>query len=405
MPASGPMRPPTPISRPSRGSTAVPASRPLEAEIADLEGDVEALQSRRERRHQPLHPFRQHRRRRCSTVSSRRRSRSRSLRCSEVISDSSADDFDGSTRSTPTSPTSGRSSPTSRTRPSKERANSASLQDQATAEVEHLKEVEAERLQDEAVRKALNAEEARRKRDADRKKLLKAPTPSCRRRATRHGRSTTSDAGDATDNGGDSGDVAAPTARHTPSLPAPAVARPAAAAPAASRRRRQRLRRSRLGVSHRQRAGGVRRHLGCAAQRRPAAPGRRHDRPIGIPMLAVVDGFAEPKSNTLGGTTIWFTGVDGNKYYYAHLDHYGKLGRGQRRRRHRLHGPDRQRQFSIAAPPLRDPPRRRRGGQPVPHRARPTAHSVRGRAHRQGCTDGRPRLARRRARARRRSPI
>jgi murein DD-endopeptidase MepM/ murein hydrolase activator NlpD len=46
----------------------------------------------------------------------------------------------------------------------------------------------------------------------------------------------------------------------------------------------------------------------------------------GIPVLAVVDGTAEPKSNVLGGTTIWFSGVDGNKYYYAHLDKYGQLG-------------------------------------------------------------------------------
>ena len=41
---------------------------------------------------------------------------------------------------------------------------------------------------------------------------------------------------------------------------------------------------------------------------------------------AVVAGFAEPRTNELGGTTIWFSGSDGNKYYYAHLDHYGTLG-------------------------------------------------------------------------------
>ena len=29
----------------------------------------------------------------------------------------------------------------------------------------------------------------------------------------------------------------------------------------------------------------------------------------------------------LGGTTIWFTGVDGNRYYYAHLDGYGRSAR------------------------------------------------------------------------------
>ncbi|MEQ1701912.1 MAG: M23 family metallopeptidase, partial [Ilumatobacteraceae bacterium] len=67
----------------------------------------------------------------------------------------------------------------------------------------------------------------------------------------------------------------------------------------------------------------------------PRSGGRRHQGvdmigPIGVPLLAVVDGFAAAKSNTLGGTTIWFTGSDGNKYYYAHLDHYGKLGAVQK---------------------------------------------------------------------------
>jgi murein DD-endopeptidase MepM/ murein hydrolase activator NlpD len=46
----------------------------------------------------------------------------------------------------------------------------------------------------------------------------------------------------------------------------------------------------------------------------------------GIPVLAVVDGVAEAKTNALGGTTVWFSGVDGHKYYYAHLDRYGQLG-------------------------------------------------------------------------------
>ena len=32
------------------------------------------------------------------------------------------------------------------------------------------------------------------------------------------------------------------------------------------------------------------------------------------------------RSNILGGITITFTGVDGNGYYYAHLDGYAQLG-------------------------------------------------------------------------------
>ena len=48
--------------------------------------------------------------------------------------------------------------------------------------------------------------------------------------------------------------------------------------------------------------------------------------PRGTPVVAVVAGFAAPKTNVLGGTTIWFSGADGHKYYYAHLDSYGSLG-------------------------------------------------------------------------------
>ena len=63
----------------------------------------------------------------------------------------------------------------------------------------------------------------------------------------------------------------------------------------------------------------------------PRSGGRRHQGvdmigTRGIPVLAVVDGVAEARQNILGGTTIWLTGVDGNGYYYAHLDGYLKLG-------------------------------------------------------------------------------
>ncbi|MEO6126268.1 MAG: peptidoglycan DD-metalloendopeptidase family protein [Ilumatobacteraceae bacterium] len=46
----------------------------------------------------------------------------------------------------------------------------------------------------------------------------------------------------------------------------------------------------------------------------------------GTPIVAVVDGEAIARENTLGGTTISFVGNDGNRYYYAHLDSYAQLG-------------------------------------------------------------------------------
>lgn len=63
----------------------------------------------------------------------------------------------------------------------------------------------------------------------------------------------------------------------------------------------------------------------------PRSGGRKHEgvdmiSPRGTMVVAVVDGFAKPQTNDLGGTTIWFTGADGNKYYYAHLDAYATLG-------------------------------------------------------------------------------
>jgi murein DD-endopeptidase MepM/ murein hydrolase activator NlpD len=46
----------------------------------------------------------------------------------------------------------------------------------------------------------------------------------------------------------------------------------------------------------------------------------------GTPLVAVVDGFAQSKVNTLGGNTVALTGADGNRYYYAHLDSWATLG-------------------------------------------------------------------------------
>lgn len=59
--------------------------------------------------------------------------------------------------------------------------------------------------------------------------------------------------------------------------------------------------------------------------------GRTHEgvdmiSPRGTELVAVVDGEAVPRSNTLGGTTISLYGSDGNRYYYAHLDAYANLG-------------------------------------------------------------------------------
>ena len=56
----------------------------------------------------------------------------------------------------------------------------------------------------------------------------------------------------------------------------------------------------------------------------PRPNGRIHEgvdmmSPLGTPLVAVVAGYAQFKTNTLGGNTIGLQGADGNSYYYAHL--------------------------------------------------------------------------------------
>jgi murein DD-endopeptidase MepM/ murein hydrolase activator NlpD len=194
----------------------------------------------------------------------------------------------------------------------RQQAKAASLRDTATSEVEHLKTVEADRLRSDAVRRAVQAEEAR--RTAQAAALL-----------AQSGAATTTEAGvfdPASDGGGGAVQTSVP--------------------------------RSSGGAGGQTGGGGAGGRPGGAGGSdyggpgfvcptgtsavafgdtwgAPRSGGRRHQGvdmigPIGTPLLAVVDGFAEPKTNTLGGTTIWFKGNDGNRYYYAHLDHYGTLG-------------------------------------------------------------------------------
>jgi murein DD-endopeptidase MepM/ murein hydrolase activator NlpD len=59
----------------------------------------------------------------------------------------------------------------------------------------------------------------------------------------------------------------------------------------------------------------------------PRSGGRRHQgvdmlAPTGTPLLAVDNGWVEHRSNRLGGVTIVLAGDSGNRYYYAHLSAY-----------------------------------------------------------------------------------
>jgi peptidoglycan LD-endopeptidase LytH len=219
----------------------------------------------------------------------------------------------------------------------KERANLAQLKDAASAEVQRLKDVEADRLKDEAVRTALIAEQARRKRDLDRKQRLNAPTPTVPTPGDSTAGSATSTNDNGGDAGGDNGDAGGDTGDSASDTPTGAATRPSLPSGGGGQ--------TGGGGNGSFPGGGGNDYAGpgwvCPTGAAPApfgdtwgAPrsgGRRHQGvdmigQRGIPVLAVVDGVAEARQNALGGTTIWFTGVDGNSYYYAHLDGYRQLG-------------------------------------------------------------------------------
>lgn len=67
----------------------------------------------------------------------------------------------------------------------------------------------------------------------------------------------------------------------------------------------------------------------------PRSGGRSHEgvdmiADRGTPVTAVRDGFAQFKSNSLGGRAIWLTAPNGDKFYYAHLDSWEGASRDVR---------------------------------------------------------------------------
>lgn len=284
----------------------------LQAQVADLQGQVDALQEK-------VQQIAVNRFTRSSTVSSpllngfsSPEEQMQVAAFSAVINDTSSEDFDNYDSLQRDLAAKQKSLDAKVNETEAQKATLAALRDQATAEVEHLKEVEAQRLKDEAVRQALAAEQARRdaaKRAAEAKAAQTVDTV---------------DEGDSlNDDGGGNG------------TPQTSVPRAGGAGGQTG------------GGGAGGRPGGAGGNdyggaswvcpTGSAAVAfgdtwgAPRSGGRRHQGvdmigPIGTPILAVVDGFAQPKTNTLGGITIWFTGADGNKYYYAHLDRYEQLG-------------------------------------------------------------------------------
>lgn len=162
----------------------------------------------------------------------------------------------------------------------------ANLRESAESEVERLKEVEKQRLKDEAVRKAL--EEQQRRQAEQAQKAAAQPTTS---------RSASGSAASGGTTGGRAGSV----------------------------------QRNWAGVDWLCPTGDANVGFGDTWLA-PRSGGRVHYgtdviSARGTPLLAVVDGLAKPKVNELGGNTVGLLGDDGNYYYYAHLESWGTLGR------------------------------------------------------------------------------
>ncbi len=300
----------------SKLDTLAMQAQALQVEVADLQGQVDSLQARVEQ-------IAVNRFTRSSASSSpllngfaTPEELMQVAALSAVINDTSDEDFDNYDSLRLQLAQKSRALVKKQKEGDKQKATSAKLRDQALAQVANLKQVEAQRLQDDAVRKALAAEEASR--------LAKDSAAAAAAAAT-----TTTifdpSADPILDEGG-GGNVGAPQT----TVPTPKGAGGQTGAGGAG---------GRPGGAGGSDYGGPGWH--CPTDPAavafgdtwgaPRSGGRRHEGvdmigPIGTPVYAVVDGHAKAWSAELGGNVLSLYGADGNRYFYGHLDHYGKLG-------------------------------------------------------------------------------
>lgn len=203
----------------------------------------------------------------------------------------------------------------------RQREELAQLQADAEAEVERLREIESQRLQDEAVRIALLAqqrEEARQLAELERRQAEAARSAADAGRAAAASVSLASrDAETAGNVGASGGETGGRTGGGGG------------------------------GTNPRAAGTGFVDSIICPVQGTsaygdtwgaPRSGGRRHQgtdmlAPTGTPLQAVIGGTVAHRSNTLGGITISLVGDNGNRYYYAHLVGYegvpGRVEQGQ----------------------------------------------------------------------------
>jgi murein DD-endopeptidase MepM/ murein hydrolase activator NlpD len=201
------------------------------------------------------------------------------------------------------------------------------LRERAEAEVLKLQEIEEQRLQDEAVREALEAQRAERLRqeaadaaaaaeaaaaqqraNAGRAsqviQAVQAPTADQQPSSAQPAAAPAPSSDDPGDDAGDgAGDGAGDDGATEPAPPPPSNAGSGMVCPVAG-------------------ATGFADTWGA-----PRSGGRSHEgvdmmSPTGTPLVAVVSGSVLFKQNRLGGNAVWLDGNDGNRYYYAHLSSF-----------------------------------------------------------------------------------
>jgi peptidoglycan LD-endopeptidase LytH len=205
------------------------------------------------------------------------------------------------------------------------------LKQRAEAEVVRLQEIEQQRLRDEAVRRALEAQRQERlRREAEQaaatQRAAEAERAARAAQAAQAGRSAPAPVAEqqpssrpaAPEPSGQA--PAAPPAAPSEAPQEPPPAPPPAPAPPANTASAM--------VCPVAGATGFADTWGA-----PRSGGRRHQgvdmmSPTGTPLVAVVSGSALFKHNRLGGNAVWLTGNDGNKYYYAHLSGFAGSSRG-----------------------------------------------------------------------------
>jgi murein DD-endopeptidase MepM/ murein hydrolase activator NlpD len=188
------------------------------------------------------------------------------------------------------------------------------LQRVAEEEVERLREIESDRLQDEAVRKALEAQQAEQQRQLDELQ---------RRQAAANLQDNPNPGVDADIAAESSGDLSTQGATSGVSAAAGSVAGGRTGGGGG-------------GTNPRGSGFGYIDAILCPVVGfsafgdtwgAPRSGGRRHQgvdmlAPAGTELQAVVSGFVEHYSNALGGVTLSLIGDNGNRYYYAHLSDY-----------------------------------------------------------------------------------